>query len=469
MSGRGTKIVVGLLGLLVIVTAAAITVAGAGSRTTPTEPSDASDDPGPDPPFRTEGSSSAFQDALALTDCVQPDDSVRISQSPASTARREIDRIARAVEQLRDLRFRRDFDVDFLSPERVAQRALRLSLEEYTPKIADIEGRMLEALGAIPRTTNLRKLTSNLIESQVAGFYVPEQGRLVVPGAPDAPLDAFDRTILAHELEHALADQNLDLPLDEVDPEAMDENTATLAVVEGDATLTMERYAVVAISAFDSLGMLGDPRLAEAQASIEEVPHYLVEQLTFPYESGLEFVCDLYARGGWDAVDSAYRRLPTTTAQVMFPDRYGDRERAIDVSSPGTPRGFASAFEGSFGAAQLLWLFEAPGDDQANALDDPEGRAAAWAGGAISVFTRQQESAVAVRVAQRRASGDMCASIAQWYDAAFTDDSTAQPHAQRALLFEGGSQTAVLSCRDDEVRLGIAAAERIAAQLAGLR
>jgi hypothetical protein len=458
MSGRGTKVVIGLLGLLVIVAGAAMIVARDGLRPPPVSG---------DPETTTDRPPSSFQDALSLADCIRPDDPLRISQTPAPTARREIDRIARAVERLRDLRFKSDFDVDFLPSDQLAERAVRLSLEEYTPRIAAVEERMLQALGAIPRTTNLRRLTSELIESQVAGFYIPEQRRLVVPGAPDAPLDAFDRTILAHELEHAVADQNLDLPLDDVDPEAIDENTATLSVVEGDATLSMQQYTILAISALDSLAMLGDPRLAEAEASAEEVPHYLLEQLTFPYETGLEFVCGLYARGGWDAVDRAYRRLPTTTAQVMFPDRYRNREEAVDVTRPRPPKGFTSAFEGSFGAANLLWLFEAPGDDPDRALDDAESRSAAWAGGAIHVFTRDQQSAVAMRLAQRSRSDDLCASIEQWYDAAFTDDSSARP-LERALLFEGEPQTAVLSCDGAEVRLGIAGDERIAADLAGL-
>ena len=459
MSGRGTRVAAGLLGLVVIVTGAATIVAQRGSP----QP-DLPEDPG----GRTEGPPSSFQDAFSLADCIQPEDPPRVSQEPARTARREIDRIARAVERLRELRFKHEYEVDFVPSDRLADRAVRLSLEEYTPKMADVEARMLQALGAIPRGTDLRRLVSNLIESQVAGFYLPERELLVVPGTRDDPLNAFDRTILAHELEHAVADQNHDLPLDDVDPEAIDENTAALSVVEGDATLTMQQYTVLAVSALDSLAMLGDPRIAEAEASAEEVPHYLLEQLAFPYEAGLEFVCSLYARGGWDAVDRAYRRLPSTTAQVMFPDRYRDREEAVDVIQPRTPGGFTSAFEGSFGAANLQWLFEAPGDDPARTLDDAEGRAAAWAGGAIHVFTRNRESAVAMSLMQRHPSDDLCASIAQWYDAAFTDDSTARPFERRAFLFEGGLQIAVLSCEGDDVRLGIAGDDRIAADLAGI-
>ena len=84
------------------------------------------------------------------------------------------------------------------------------------------------------------------------------------------------------------------------------------------------------------------------------------------------------------------------------------------------------------------------------------------------MFTRDRESAVGVSLRQRPSSDDLCTSMARWYDAAFVDDSTARPLRQGALLFEGGSQTAVLSCEGDEVRLGNAGDERTAADLAGL-
>jgi hypothetical protein len=456
MSGRGARIATGLLGLFVIVAASIAIVTRAQPGRSPTGRSPARSSP-------TDDLAPSFQNRF---ECFEPVAARGISQRPAPNARREIDRIARAVESIRELRFEHDVDVDFLAPDQVARRAARLTLKDYPPRIARAEGRTLEALGAIPRETDFRRMVSELIESQVAGFYVPEKEDLVVPGSPEAPLGAFDRTILAHELEHAVADQNLDLPLDDPHPEALDANQAVLAVVEGDATLTMQQYAIAAISSFEQLGLLSDPRLAESERALADVPHYLVAQLSFPYETGLVFVCDRYARGGWKAVNRAYRDLPRSTAEVMFPERYGSRDRPVDLRAPKPPAGYEEALRTTFGAANLKWLFEAPGGDTANSIEDPLSSAAAWAGGEIYVFARAEATALLLHLAAQDRSGDLCASVWKWYDASFTNDTTGRPRADGTISFRGGSQTAVLSCRGERVRLGIGPDEAIAAGLA---
>jgi hypothetical protein len=461
MSGRGTRIVAGLVGLVVIIGASVAIVARDPPRPQEiTRPQNR-----PAPPTSTEEGSTPFQDQLSLVECIEPARSPpSLAQEAAATAREEIDRIARAVEELRDLRFKRDFDVDFHSPQGVARRAVRLSLEEYPPRVARAEAAILAALGAIPRGTNLRHLVGDLLESQVAGFYLPEKATLVVPGTPGEPLSAFDRTILAHELEHAVADQNLDLPLDDPDPRDLDENQAMLSVVEGDATLTMQQYATVAVSALDQLGMLGDPRLAQARQSLADIPHYLIQELSFPYETGLKFVCHLYSNGGWKAVNRAYRNPPVSSAQVMFPNRYRSGKLPVDPKDPKEPPGFDEVFAATFGAANLLWLFEAPGGDTGAALDDADARVAAWAGGEVHLFKGGGGTAVALLLVRRKGAGDLCASIGRWYDASFPDDSPAMPKGGD-LLFEGRSQNAVLACRGNAVRLGIGptpeSAERI--------
>jgi hypothetical protein len=369
--------------------------------------------------------------------------------------RAEIAAISRAVEKIRKLRFTEDVDATFLRPDKLAARATRSFLRDYRPEDADDEERLLTALGAIPRGTNLRLLTKRLLESQIAGFYVPKTNRLFVPGAPNEPLSATEKSIVAHELEHAVADQRLDIPLpDKTDPSKIDSTLATLGVIEGDASLTMQRYTLAYIPVFEQLSMLNDPAYVQAQAALADIPHYLVQQLAFPYIDGLAFTCDLYSRGGWNAVNRAYDNPPNTTAQVLFPDRYRDHERPVNLGDPKKPPGgWAPTFSGTFGAANLMWLFEAPGGDESKALSDPRHRVAAWAGGEVHVWSRSADSAVALSVAERPRADGLCDSIKEWYDVAFDDDNAVDIGGQ--LAFEGGSQDAAIECSDDEVRVGI--------------
>jgi hypothetical protein len=347
--------------------------------------------------------------------------------------------------------------VRFLPPKAVAARAARLMLSDYPADVAASEGRVLAALGAIPPDTDLRQTAKELLESQVAGFYVPATGQLVVPSTdPRRPLSANEKIILAHELEHAVADQQLGLPVPErPDPREADETLAALSVAEGDATLVMQRYALQAIPIFEQLSMMSDPALSQAQDALAETPHFLAQQLLFPYTTGMEFDCGLYTSGGWGAVNRAYEDPPTTTAQVMFPERYTSGEAAVDVRDPSGPgSGWNKDMESTFGAAHLLWLFEAPGGDPGAALDDPEGAARAWAGGEVHPFTRGASSAVALVMAQRSGESELCRSVAGWYDSAFEDEEVATDGAEE-LARDGESQDAVVWCSGDEVRVGI--------------
>jgi hypothetical protein len=376
--------------------------------------------------------------------------------SSGGPAKGQIPKISTAVEKVRKLKFRDDVDVTFMPPKRLARRAARLFLEDYPANVARTEQKMLIALGAIPAETDLRATMKDLLESQVAGFYVPRDKTLFVPGNPKKELTAIEKTVIAHELEHALADQRLDLPIPEqTDPNKMDENIAALSLVEGDATLTMQRYSLTAIPMFEQLTILSDPAYTASQQALEGIPQYLVDQLQFPYVDGLNFTCDLQKRGGWKAVNKAYDDPPTTSAQVLFPTRYRRGEDAAAIRPPREPgAGWRESLDSSFGAANLLWLFKAPGGDENAALSDPLDRVSAWGGGRISMWSRGDDAAVAVTLVQRKGETGLCDSVAEWYEAVFDDDSAAATRGSEEMAFEG-AQDAVLVCSDDKVRLGI--------------
>ena len=376
--------------------------------------------------------------------------------SSGGPARDQIPQISAAVEKVRKLKFRNDVDVTFMPPQRLARRAARLFLEDYPAGVARSEQEILIALGAIPADTDLRATMKDLLESQVAGFYVPSDKTLFVPGNPKKELSAIEKTVIAHELEHALADQKLDLPIPErTDPTKMDENIAALSLVEGDATLTMQRYSLTAIPMFEQLTILSDPAYTASQQALEGIPQYLVDQLQFPYVDGLNFTCDLHRRGGWKAVNKAYDDPPTTSAQVLFPARYRSGESGAAMRPPRAPgAGWRESFDSSFGAANLLWLFKAPGGDEDVALSDAVDRVSAWGGGRISMWSRGDDAAVTVSLVQRKGETGLCESVAEWYEATFDDDAEAATRGSEEMALEG-SQDAVLVCSGEKVRLGI--------------
>ena len=367
----------------------------------------------------------------------------------------QVARIADAVEEERELTFREEVEPEFVTGEEIARRVRDLSAGSYPPAEADVDDRLLTALGAIPPDLDLREAVLDLTAGQVAGYYEPSSGDLVVLAEdPGRPLGPAEQVTLAHELDHALTDQRLDHPDVDEDPAADDAAIAASALVEGDATVLMQRFALahVGIAGLtDAAGEGGD------QDALADVPAFLRSNLTFPYLDGMAFVCSLLAAGGWEAVDAAYDDPPTTTAEVLFPERYGEAAReAPAVASPG--EGWEEVAREPFGAAPLRWLLEAPGGDASAPLADAGERTAAWGGDEVAVFTRGEATAVGLSLVAHEGAdpGELCTTMADWYRASFPDAAGAPTEGDEAMAVEGDRQSAVVACSGDAVALGIA-------------
>ena len=369
-----------------------------------------------------------------------------------------VEAIARQVEGIRELEFDERVEPRFLGDEEMNARVRELFLEEYTPELADVEQRILATLGAIPRGTDLRELRAGAIGQQVAGFYEPETGELVVRQS-GAQLSAIDRITLAHELDHALTDQALGIPLPD-DPElgTEDSSLAALAVVEGDATLVMQKYS--ATLGFEEQFELLDPEaIARSEAGLQNFPPYLEQELLFPYEQGLNFVCELYSQGGWDAVNGAYEDPPESTAQILFPERYGKDAKPVDPEDPGSLRKpWRRTARLQLGAANLLWLFSAPGGDAGGSLTSPLDRAGDWGGGELELWVNGDETALGISLAQRKGDPDpqLCNSVDQWYRASVPGDQEQAGVETYSLVADGPDQDAILACDGADARMGIA-------------
>jgi hypothetical protein len=375
--------------------------------------------------------------------------------TPPTDAGALVRETAAAVEELRQLRFRRVPEPRYLPPEELRRRVAAEVEKELEPAAAAADARLLTALGALEPGADLRDLMRRALGEQVAGFYDPETEELVVRRPEAGGMDASSRLALAHELDHALADQVLGLPVDEgrPSPGAEDAALARLALVEGDATLAMQLYGLRHVSLAEQLGGLGGALAAQQQ--LATLPHHLQRSLTFPYLQGLGLVCRLHATGGWKAVDQAYGDPPTTTAQVLFPDRYLGKEAAVDPRDPSPPGpGWRAGPKQAFGAAQLLWLLEAPGGDPGRALDEPRARAGGWAGGEVQAWADGDRTAVSLALRQRAGERALCATMADWYRAAFPGGREAAG-AGEELAVDGTRQDAVVRCSGDDVRVGI--------------
>ncbi|HET9521759.1 MAG TPA: hypothetical protein VFO73_11980, partial [Candidatus Limnocylindrales bacterium] len=261
--------------------------------------------------------------------------------------------------------------------------------EDNPPELIAANERMLKMMGLLAPDASLTDLYIDLLGSQVAGLYSPDDKQLYVVSKSGA-LGPAEKTTFAHEYTHALQDQNFDLSgfdLDQVGEG--DRAIARLSLIEGDATLVMSYWQIGNLSQAELLELLGQGLDPEATRILEEMPTVLRESLLFPYTTGLTFAQRLQGIGGWEAVDAAFAKPPASTEQVIHPEKYDAAEAPIAVDLPNDLAarlgvGWSVALEDTLGEFQLsIWLSDAGGGTLAGATE----AAAGWGGDRSAVLT----------------------------------------------------------------------------------
>jgi hypothetical protein len=185
------------------------------------------------------------------------------------------------------------------------------------------------------RNIDLHQVQVDLLGEQVIGYYSPDDKELFVL-ADQQPLDPQGKTTLSHEFTHALQDQYFDLrKLQPKDRHNNDQNSAVQALYEGDATVEQTLFDLRYLSQTELQKLIEQSSNAPTTA-LDKAPPYIRDGLVFPYEQGLEFVSELYKQGGFAEVDKAFRDPPTSTEQILHPERYlaTPRDTPIAVSVP---------------------------------------------------------------------------------------------------------------------------------------
>jgi hypothetical protein len=372
------------------------------------------------------------------------------SATPASP---EIREVQRAVAELRELDFERRVPVTVESPDKLARRLVKVLAEETDEDRLRRQGRAMELLGQLPPGTDLPRLLSRVQAESVLGFYVPgrkpPKGELYVRSS--SGLDPYAKIILSHELTHAVTDQHFDLTRADRLAAATareDELAAYSALVEGDASLAMQRYLAERLTPSEqadaALAAAGDrtPRRDAAPAVIRE-------SMLFPYQEGLRFVRALYQRGGWAAVDRAYRDPPTSTEQLLHPERYlTDRDQPQAVTVPNLSGrlggGWRPGVEVSFGELDARLLLQ--GELQ---VATAESAAEGWDGGRLRTFQQGNRTALALRTVwdSSAEATQFCGAMSGWARGRFGSAT----RSAGSLRWSGDGQQTSLVCRGPRV------------------
>lgn len=310
------------------------------------------------------------------------------TQAPTEEQEAAFDRVAAATAELRGLPIETEIDEVFLSREGLAERLPRDLAEDYPAAEAEGDARAWAAFGLIPEGTDLLTLYTDLLAEQVAGFYDPQTDEMVVVGGD---FGALEELTYSHEVVHALQDQHLGLDeLTDVEPNEIpdDAGVAMTALYEGDATVAS--FAYVLDNPALAARIAGSALLDQPETPIlNAAPPVLAIWLLFPYLGGQPFVEALRAEGGWDAVNAAYADLPTSSEQILHPEKYLDRDEPTPVVlpelAPTLGDGWAVVDENVIGELQTAIMLAnlSPGEGismTTGGIELPEAAAAAAAG-----------------------------------------------------------------------------------------
>jgi hypothetical protein len=287
------------------------------------------------------------------------------------------ERLQAEVAEAGGIPFRRDVPLAFIGRTELSAYLRELIDSEYPADKARADERLLTAFDLLPAGTDLRRLRSRLLEENVAGFYDerPDRRRLYAV-SEDQSFTPMNQIVLAHELRHALQDQYRDLhsQLGDDVTDFDDRRLAWMSLLEGDATLVMERFVRLRLGLAGAdeaqggeLAMGGDMAGLGAPGvfDLPDAPPVIRDHLMQPYLAGLTLARALWARGGPQAMRDAWSQPPESMEQVLHPSRYFAAEPPRAVSpAAGPPPGGRLLSSGTLGELLIRTLLE-PGAEAA--------------------------------------------------------------------------------------------------------
>jgi hypothetical protein len=315
------------------------------------------------------------------------------------------------LPKLRKIPFKHEVKRDVTKRENMKDLILKEIDEDMTPQEFRANELAMKVLGLLPADFNLREALAQVYAEEVAAFYDPKTKTMHLieepkkadkkkPGLLErlfGKTNDFDKdenkTVIAHELTHALADQHYDLDALQKSVKKDDDRSLALsALIEGEATLAMfgagmddwngDQIVALPAANLEWTFNLISPFMAfmGGGQSIRNAPPIISESMTFPYLRGMVFCAKLANAGGWAAIDEVYLDPPLSTEQILHPEKYReqpDYPMSIELGAIAPGDGWKEAGRNVLGEMQLAILLKKHGGKTA---------AAGWDGDRYAVF-----------------------------------------------------------------------------------
>ncbi|HUN90315.1 MAG TPA: hypothetical protein VMU28_16055 [Terriglobales bacterium] len=274
-------------------------------------------------------------------------DEHHISQAEADELFRAVDQILEFDSKASGLPIRHPVKRKLVSRQAVEKYFVDSFKDDRSAKRMTQAEVVLKKFGLIPRDSSLEGILLELYTDAVAGYYDPKTKTVYLLDwlEPEA-----QKPVLAHELTHALQDQNFNLTkfmknaqqkkVGKYDVLTSEVLNARVALMEGQAAAVMVDYILApqkqTIESNPDLaralqaGMLSD----DGSKIMQKAPLYLKEDLKFPYTYGLNFVLDLLKVSKQEAFAEAFETPPADSRQVMQPQTYLQGQQVPPLPMP---------------------------------------------------------------------------------------------------------------------------------------
>jgi hypothetical protein len=227
-----------------------------------------------------------------------------------------VNRTMARIERVRELEFSSAVPVEVISREAFQGQPNATGGGARSAAFRTFDNAKFEGLFLIGEENDSLAVQQSNRNQNVLGYYSPRNDSIVVVSESETP--RISRSTLAHELVHALQDQQFNLSRGA--PVTRDGYNARNGLVEGEANYVQRRYEgncggqwrCLDIQSAGGGGGGGDLHLGV----------YALEY--FPYADGPAFIDAVFDREGWAGVNALHEDVPESTEQVIHPEKYGN-------------------------------------------------------------------------------------------------------------------------------------------------
>ena len=251
---------------------------------------------------------------------------------PQGALAQQLNDIQNQVATMRELSILYDYPRYAISENQIYSIISEVFHDNITREAVQKQNVAYQALGLIDPTYDLYSYMLDRMGEGLAGFYLPMTDEVFIVSDK---LNAIEKLVYAHEYTHTLLDQHFDISEISFYPlckSEMDECSATMGLVDGDATFLMYRW-LEAYASEEEIASVESAQFSptDMEKSNNSHPPYMIRDASFRYSDGRNFVDFLYQKGGWALIDQAYQQLPDTTEKILHPEKYLSGESAKEI------------------------------------------------------------------------------------------------------------------------------------------